>query len=365
MRSEPDPLGHANAYFEREAFHDKRVVDMSAGAGADSKKVVIAALIGNFAIAVCKFVAAFLSGSTSTLAEAVHSVADTGNQALLLLGFGLALKRDDDRFAFGRASEQYFWPFVVALMLFSVGGTFAIFEGVSHFSAAPPPARPIDLTRYGIPLSFSPNLLNYVVLGTSFLFEAMSFRVAFREFKIMAKGRPIREAIFEARDPTIPLVLAEDTTALLGLGIALAAIVLTSVTGHHEWDAIGSIVIGILLCLVATVLARITHGLLIGKAATLDDQARVLEIVESSDGIERVTQLLTMHLGPDFVILAMKVAFKGEFRVAEIEAATNAMEKTLRDELPHMKKIFVEPDSEGDGRGLAAARELLRAKTAK
>ncbi len=335
---------------------------MSAG-GADSKKVVVAALIGNLAIALCKFVAAFLSGSTSTLAEAVHSVADTGNQALLLLGFGLAMKRDDDRFAFGRASEQYFWPFVVALMLFSVGGTFAIFEGVSHFSVVPKPSVPIDLARYGINVSFSPNLLNYAVLGTSVLFEALSFRVAFREFRIMAKGRPIREAIFEARDPTIPLVLAEDTTALLGLTIALAAVILSSVTGHHEWDAIGSIVIGILLCVVATVLARITHGLLIGKAATIDDQAQVLEIAEKSEGFERVTQLLTMHLGPDFVIVAMKVAFNPNYKVNEIENATNEMEKRLRAALPHMKKIFVEPDSEGDGRGLAAARELLAKKT--
>src|SRR5262245_35472944 len=175
--------------------------------GADSKKVVVAALIGNLAIAACKFAAAYVSGSTATLAEAVHSVADTGNQGLLLVGLALAAKPADSRFPFGRSSEKYFWPFVVALMLFSVGGTFAIFEGVRHL-----------LHSEG---SGGSRIWIYGVLGASVAFELFSFKVALGEFRVLAKGKTVRQALFETRDPTIPLVLAEDTTALIGLVLAL------------------------------------------------------------------------------------------------------------------------------------------------
>jgi len=324
---------------------------------ADSKKVVVAALVGNLAIATCKFAAALLSASTATLAEAVHSLADTGNQALLLLGMGLSNKRDDERYPFGRAAERYFWPFIVALMLFSVGGAFAVVEGVTHLLH--PEHEPVRIIAFHIgslAVSFPSSFLNYAVLGTSFVFEAMSFRVAYREFQKQANGKPLRRAIFEARDPTIPLVLAEDTTALVGLGIALLAVILSNLTGHRIFDPIGSVLIGILLCAVAVTLARVTHGLLIGESALPEDRARVLDIVESVDDVVRVTQLLTMHLGPDFVILALKVAFRPDMRVAEVESVTNVIEEKLRAELPQMQKIFIEPDSDGDGRGLDRAR---------
>ena len=318
---------------------------------ADSKKVVIAALAGNLAIATCKMTAALLSSSTATLAEAVHSLADSGNQGLLLVGLMLARRPADERFPFGRAAEKYFWPFVVALMLFSVGGAFAVFEGARHLTS-PDGA---DVAGKVIALGgvrFAASWLNYAVLGTSFFFEAMSFRVAMREFKVMAKGKPWRTAIFEARDPTIPLVLAEDTTALIGLGIALAAVVLSNITGHHGFDPAGSIIIGLLLCAVAFTLARVTHGLLIGVGALPEDRARVLSIVERVPGVDRVTQILTMHLGPDVVILALKIAFRPDMRVAEVEDTINALEAKLRAAMPEMRKIFVEPDSQGDGRGL-------------
>ncbi len=323
-----------------------------------SRKVVIAALAGNLAIATCKLLAALLSGSTATLAEAVHSVADSGNQALLLLGMGLSQKPSDARFPFGRAGERYFWPFVVALMLFSVGGAFAIFEGVTHLLHGRPENAPEILSRtvLGVHLAVPTRWLNYGVLGTSVLFEAMSFRVAMREFRALSQGKPLRRAIFEARDPTIPLVLAEDTTALIGLSIALLAVLLSHVTGSYFWDPAGSILIGVLLCAVAVVLATVTHHLLIGESATEEDQARVLEIVEKVPGVERVTQLLTMHLGPDVVILALKIAFRPEMRVPEVEDATNTLEAKLRAEMPWMRKIFVEPDSAGDGRGLEMRR---------
>jgi cation diffusion facilitator family transporter len=313
-------------------------------ASADSKKVVIAALAGNIAIALCKFGAAYLSQSTATLAEAVHSLADTGNQALLLVGLRLAATPPDERFPFGRATEKYFWPFVVALILFSVGGAFAIWEGITH--ALAPPEHP------------GSRLWSYGVLGVSFLFESLSFRVAYREFRVLSKGKTWRQAISETRDPTIPLVLAEDSTALAGLSLALVAIALSQITGHSFWDPLGSVLIGILLCSVAIALAKITHALLIGESAMPEDQGQVLTIAEATPGVARITQILTMHLGPDVVILTMKVAFRAKMPVEEVEETINEMERRIRKEMPHMRKIFIEPDSHGDGRGLAVAKSM-------
>jgi cation diffusion facilitator family transporter len=305
---------------------------------ADSRKVVLAALAGNVAIALCKFGAAYMSASTATLAEAVHSLADTGNQALLLVGMRLALRPESERFNFGRASEQYFWPFVVALLLFSVGGAFAVFDG-------------IDQLLHPVVKPHSP-IWSYGVLGVSLLMEGASFRVAMREFRKMSAGRPLRRTLMEARDPTIPLVLAEDTTAIAGLLVALVAIGAGSLTGQHWCDPVGSVVIGLLLCSVAIVLARITHGLLIGESAAPEDRARVLELARKVDGVDDVTQLLTMHLGPDVVILALKVAFRPTLTVEQVEDVTNQVEVAIREALPRMRKIFIEADSRGDRRGV-------------
>jgi cation diffusion facilitator family transporter len=309
----------------------------------DTKKVVIAALAGNLAIAACKFGAAFLSGSTATLAEAVHSLADTGNQGLLLVGIGLAARPADDRFPFGRSGEKYFWPFVVALMLFSVGGAFAVYDGVDHvFHPA---------------VDHGSRLWSYGVLGISFLFEAMSFRVAWREFQHLAKGKPWIIAVREARDPTIPLVLAEDTTALVGLAIALLAVTLSHVTGQPFWDPVGSVLIGIAL-------ARNTHTLLVGASADLEEQGQALHLTEGVDGVERVTQILTFHVGPDVVILAMKIAFDKAMTAPEIEECINEIERRVRAEQPLMRKIFIEVDAHGDGRGVERARAAWAKKRA-
>jgi cation diffusion facilitator family transporter len=290
-------------------------------ANADSRKVVLAALAGNVAIAACKFAAAILSHSSATLAEAVHSLADAGNQGLLLVGMTLAARPANDKFPFGRASERYFWPFVVAMVLFSGGGAFAIFDGIQNLR------RPeVEMHPRGC--------------------------VAIGEFRKLASGRSVRQALLETRDPTVPLVLAEDATAMAGLVLALVAVGLSGFTGQDIWDPIGSIVIGVLLCSVALVLAKVTHGLIIGESATREDRARVLELASAVEGVDRVTQLLTMHLGPDDVLLAMKVAFRPTLRVEQVEEATNAIEARIRSMLPHMRKIFVEADSQGDRRGV-------------
>lgn len=315
---------------------------MSAGGGADSKKVVIAALAGNMAIAACKFGAAFLSGSTATLAEAVHSLADTGNQGLLLIGMRLAARPPDAKFPFGRSGEKYFWPFVVALMLFSVGGAFAVYDGVHHV------LHPQE--------EHGSRWWSYGVLGVSLAFEAMSFRVAWAEFKVLARGRHWLTAVREARDPTIPLVLAEDTTALVGLAIAFTAVLVSHLTGQHFWDPAGSILIGLLLASVAIALARLTHSLLIGASADPEEEGQALEITEGVDGVEKVTQLLTFHVGPDVAILSMKIGFKKGMLVEEVEATINEIERRIRAEMSTMRKIFIEVDAHGDGRGLERAR---------
>jgi cation diffusion facilitator family transporter len=307
---------------------------------ANSRKVVLAALAGNVAIAACKFAAAVLSHSTATLAEAVHSLADTGNQALLLVGMYLASRPASERFPFGRASERYFWPFVVAVMLLSVGGAFAVFDGVDHL------VHPRDHDH-----AFG---WSYAVLGVSLAMEAMSFRVAIEEFRKLAAGQPLRRALLEARDPTIPLVLAEDATAMAGLVVALLAVGMNSLTGKDYWDPIGSVVIGALLCAVALLLAWVTHGLLIGESATPENQKHALRLTAAVEGVDRVTQLLTLHLGPDVVLLAMKIAFAPTLSVAEVERVTNRIEAAIRAEMPQMRKIFIEADSQGDLRGVPA-----------
>ncbi len=312
---------------------------MSHAPHADSRKVVIAALLGNVAIAALKFAAAFFSHSTATLAEAVHSLADTGNQGLLLVGMSLAAHPPSERFPFGRASERYFWPFVVALLLFSVGGAFAIFDGIAQLLH--PPAESHD------------RIYSYAVLVLSLALEGASFRVALAEFRKAAAGKSLRRALFDARDPTVPLVLAEDTTAMVGLVVALAAVAASGLTGQDIWDPIGSIVIGTLLCAVAIVLARITHGLIIGESATPEDRESVLRITRDVDGVERVTQLLTLHLGPDVILLAMKIAFRPTLTVDQVEEVTNRIEAKIRGDMPQMRKIFIEADSRGDLRGVA------------
>jgi cation diffusion facilitator family transporter len=302
--------------------------------------VVIAALAGNVAITACKFFAAFMTDSTATMAEAVHSLADSGNQGLLLLGMVLAARKANDVFAFGRATERYFWPFVVALMLFSVGGAFGLYEGISklihpeHSSGSP--------------------AWSLGVLGASLLFEGGSFAVAYKEFRKLKGKRGAIASILHGRDPTIPLVLMEDTSAMIGLVIALVAVGVSALTGSPTFDAIGSVLIGLMLCITATVLAVVTHGLLIGESATPEMRREVVKAAQSTPGVQRVTQLLTMHLGPDVVLGALKIAFQPHLTVAQVEDVTNEMERRVRGQVPAMHRLFIEVDAHGDMRGVQA-----------
>jgi len=301
---------------------------MSAG----NQKVVLAAMSGNAVITIAKFVAALLSGSVAMLAESVHSLADTANQALLLLGGHLGKRSDPIRHPLGRATEIYFWGFVVAMMLFLLGGVFALYEGIHKLFA--PPVKP------GAPW------VSLIVLVVSIACEATSFMIAFREFLKQKGARPVREALFAGKDPTIPIVLLEDTGALLGLLVALTAVLTTWLTGSPWPDAIGSIIIGALLCVIGFVLARDTKSLLIGEGASPEDRRAALAAIEGTPGVEAVTQMLTYHLGPDTALLALKVRFCRDLTVPQLEAAVDALEANVRAKVPIMKRIFVEPDGD-------------------
>lgn len=297
------------------------------------KKVVLAALAANGGIATVKLVVAAISGSATMLAEAVHSVADTANQALLLVGMTLAARREPQRYPLGRESERYFWAFVVSLTIFLLGGVFAIFEGVHKLRSAHEAAPPSVLW----PL---------VVLAVSLLLEGGSFTVAMREFQRERRGRPFFEAIFAGKDPTIPVVLLEDTGAVVGLLVAVGALVVSLTTGSPLPDAIGSIVIGVLLCCIGFALAYDTHGLLIGESASPELRAEAAAVAEATPGVEAVTQLLSLHLGPDSILLALKVRFRKNLTLPELEATIDTVEERIRSAIPAMKRIFIEPDSD-------------------
>jgi cation diffusion facilitator family transporter len=297
-----------------------------------NRKVVLAAMSGNAVITTAKFIAAILGGSVSMLAESVHSLADTANQALLLLGTYLGKKSDPVRHPLGRATEIYFWSFVVAMMLFLLGGVFACYEGVQKLLH--PEAHA------GSPW------LSLIVLSVSVVCEAASFLVALREFKKQKGDQSVGEALFAGKDPTVPIVLLEDTGALIGLAVALVAVVLTAVTGRSWPDAVGSIAIGVLLCVVGFLLARDTKSLLIGEGVTPEARRRALQSIHGTPGVLAVTQMLTYHLGPETVLLALKVRFAPDLSVAAVEKTIDDLEARVRRDQPMMRRIFVEPDGD-------------------
>ena len=307
---------------------------MKSHSKSDAHKVVLAALLGNLGIAIAKFVAAWLSGSTAILAEGVHSLADTGNQALLLVGMGLAKQQRPQLYPLGRDKESYFWAFIVALLLFFVGGVFAVYEGLHKLFA-----REEAHGSLLIPLG---------VLAVSLLMEGGSFLVAFKEFNKSRRGAGFFSALFASKVPTIPVVLLEDTAAVCGLVIAFSAIGISALTHNPMADAIGSIIIGVLLCSVGLLLARYTRSLLLGEGVTPQVREKTLGIVEGTPGVLKVTQFLSMHQGPEAVILALKVRFAPKMLVEDVERVIDDIEARVRAEVPEMSKIFVEPDSDYD-----------------
>ena len=306
-----------------------------------SQSVVIKALVANFGIAIAKFVAAGLSLSASMLSEAVHSLADSGNQLFLLIGMRRAQRHEDAVHEFGYASERYFWAFIVAVSLFTIGATFSMYEGI-HKVLHPGGAM-------------GSRTVAYVVLGVSIALELYSLNAALTEFRHIKAGRSLRQTVREARDAVVIIVLFEDIAALVGLLAALFGLVMSQLTNNGVWDGVGSIIVGVTLFGVAFFLARKTKQLLIGQAVTATHRTRMIEIIEGTPGVREVVHMRTTHLGPEEVLVGMKISLDDTMATLDAIKLVDEIESRLRAELPILKRIYIEIGAPKDPKTAAAA----------
>ena len=293
-----------------------------------SRRAIVAAFLANLGIAIAKFVGFAITGAASLLAEALHSVADTGNQALLFLGGARARRRPTPEHPFGYGRERYFWAFVVALMLFSLGGLFAVYEGIDKL------LHPHQLESVAIALA---------VLGVAIVLESLSFRTAFVEAAAVKGEESWWRFIRRSKSPELPVVLLEDTGALLGLGLAFVGVSLAEVTGNPRWDAVGSIGIGILLVVIAIVLAAEMKSLLIGESATAQTESAIRAAIMDGPEVRRIIHLRTLHLGPDELLVAAKVELDSP-SVPDLTRAIDTVEARIRAAVPIARLIYLEPD---------------------
>lgn len=296
-----------------------------------SKKAIVAAFIANLGIAIAKFVGFILTQSAGLLAESVHSLADTGNQALLLFGSKRSAKAADDRNQFGYGRERYFWSFVVALVLFSMGGLFALYEGIQKFSH---PHKTENL------------LVALGILGAAILLETYSLRTAVKEARhIKRKDQSWWSFIRTAKQPELPVVLLEDVGAEIGLFLAFCGVLLAHFTHQPRWDAIGSISIGVLLVVIAAILAVEMKSLLIGESALTSDVEKIEKAIKSHSKVRHLINIRTEHLSPDEILVAAKIEFDQTLSMAELSITIDEVESLIRANLPLAKFIFIEPDS--------------------
>ncbi|MDF1526124.1 MAG: cation diffusion facilitator family transporter [bacterium] len=293
-----------------------------------SKKVIWAALVGNSLIAITKFFAALLTGSSAMLSEGIHSLVDTGNQVLLLYGLKRSEAPPDEYFPFGHGKEIYFWSFVVAILIFAVGAGISLYEGIVHIS------HPSKLTN--------PNI-NYIVLGLAFLFEGAAWLFAFREFS-RAKGKwGIIEAVQRGKNPSLFVVLFEDSAAMLGLIVAFMGIYISHRTHNPLYDGLASIVIGIILGGTAVWLAYETKGLLIGESANREIVHGIRILAGSYPQIQSVNEVLTLHMGPDFILTNISLDFVDTVPAGQVEDVLEQIRIAIKEEYPQVKRVFAEP----------------------
>ncbi|KQO11538.1 cation diffusion facilitator family transporter [Agreia sp. Leaf244] len=292
-------------------------------------KAILAALAANIGIALTKFIAFLFSGSSSMLAESVHSAADSGNQLLLLLGGRKSRKQADRAHPFGYGRERYVYAFVVSIILFSVGGVFALYEGIEKVN------DPHPLEVWWLPL---------LVLAIAIGLEGFSLRTAIGESNHTRGSQSWLQFIRRAKAPELPVVLLEDTAALLGLVFAFAGVGLTVLTGNGIWDGIGTIFIGALLVLVAIILGIETKSLLVGEGATDEDLAAIENAITSSPEVEHLVHLKTMYLGPDEMLVGAKITLPDVMTLTDIALAINAVEARIREAVPIARVIYLEPD---------------------
>ena len=294
-----------------------------------STKAILAALGANTGIAITKFIAAGISGSASMFAEAIHSVADTGNQVLLLLGGKRAKRLATPTHPFGYGRSRYIYAFMVSIVLFSVGGMFSILEGVEKLT------HPHELTDAWIPLT---------VLGIAIVLESFSLRTALRAAKEVRGRSSLYNFIRHAKSPELPVVILEDIAALLGLVFAFGGVGLTVLTHDAAWDAIGTLAIGALLIVVAIVLGIETSSLLVGEGATANDTEKIAKALRQSEGVEDIIHMKTLYIGPDELMVAAKIAVKATDKARDIANAIDIAEANIRKAVPTALIIYLEPD---------------------
>ncbi|HJZ78933.1 MAG TPA: cation diffusion facilitator family transporter [Pyrinomonadaceae bacterium] len=297
---------------------------------SESRTAVIAAIAGNLAIAATKFTAAFITGSSAMFSEAIHSVVDTGNGGLLLLGARLSRKPPDAAHPFGYGMEIYFWSLVVAILIFALGGGISVYEGILHLKQ---------------PHHIENPTWNYVVLGAALIFESASFFFAFRAFRTEKGKQSVLETIRSSKDPTTFTVLFEDTAALLGLIVALAGVLLADKFQNPYFDGVASIIIGGILAAVAFFLAYESRSLLLGEGVSEETRACIREIVMADPDVSEIKQFLTMHFSPTDVLLTMNLRWRKEFTASEVAAVIARLEEKIRAQYPEINHIFIETES--------------------
>jgi cation diffusion facilitator family transporter len=313
------------------------------GAKGGSKKVVYAALFGNLAIAISKLVAALFTGSTSMWAETYHSFSDTLNQILLLVGIRTSKKRVSERHPFGYGKEQFFWSFIVSVLIFGISGFISLERGVASLI---PGAQPLQHQIENM-------TINYIILIISFVFEANALRIAFLSFKKTIEGRGDRlnfstliGEFKESKDTSVLTVLVEDTSALIGIAVAVVALFLTQVTGNRIFDYIGSLIIGLILMAFAVFLARENKELLIGESISRRDYRRITAIISKIPEVNRIISIRSMHLAPEDVLIAIEVSLVDNLDTDKIESVIDNIENKVREIIPYvnLSKIYVEPE---------------------
>lgn len=296
---------------------------------SSSKKVIVAALIGNAIISLAKFTAATITGSSAMLSEGVHSVVDTGNQVLLLYGLRQAQKPPDELFPFGHGKEVYFWSFVVAILIFGLGAGISIYGGIAQILN---------------PHVIENPMVNYLVLGFALVVESAAWYMAFKEFRLRKGNMGYLEAVRRSKDPSVFLILFEDSAAMLGLLIAAVGVYMSASLGYLWLDGVASICIGLVLAGTATWLAIETKGLLIGERANLDIVDGIRTISSTYDKVHRVHEVLTMHMGPEFILVNISVKFADTATAVEIESTIEEIDLAIKTAYPLVKRIFVEAE---------------------
>ena len=297
------------------------------GLVAKGKKAIYAAIIGNGLIAITKFVAAGITGSSAMLSEGVHSLVDTGNGGLLLLGLKRGKRPPDEDHPYGYGKEVYFWTLLVAMLIFAGGGGVSIYEGIKHILH---PTESGDLN------------IAFIVLGLAFVFESGAWWVAWKEFQGSKGTATAWQAIRREKDPTSFAVLLEDSAALAGIVVAAVGIGLGHWLEMPVLDGIASVIIGLILASVAVILARETRGLLVGESAREGLVKSVRQVAEADDAVEEVLRLLSMHLGPDDVLVNLDLRFRSELGAGEIATAVTRLEKRIKAEHPRVRYLFME-----------------------